>query len=219
MSIRSFDELQARLQDNLKHCNMFRVPIQPIERLAVTLRYFVTGHTYEDLHFSLRIGAATIGNIIQEVSKNIWSLLYEECLSIPKTQEGWLQIAAGFETVANFPNCIGCIDGKHVRIICPDHSGSLNSNYKKFYSVVLLAMCDSDYRFTYINVGACGTDSDSNIFRRSSLFTKLQNGEIILPPPKPLPHTTEPLPYMIIGDAAFDIIGGVLQKSSVTVNS
>ncbi|XP_022818170.1 protein ALP1-like [Spodoptera litura] len=211
MSIRSFDELQARLHDILKHSNMFRAPVQPIERLAVTLRYFVTGETFKDLHFSYRLGASTIGEIIKEVCKKIWTLLHEECLSIPNSQEGWLRIAAGFENTANFPNCIGCIDGKHVRIICPKYSGSLYSNYKKFYSIVLLAMCDCDYRYTYINVGAYGTDSDSNIFRRSSLFTKLHNGEIILPPPKPLPHTTEPLPYMIIGDAAFGISNKILR--------
>lgn len=43
-----------------------------------------------------------------------------------------------------------------------------------------------------------------------SLFTKLQNGEIILPLPKPLPRTTEPLPYMIISDAAIGIENKIL---------
>jgi len=130
---------------------------------------------------------------------------------MPSTQEGWLKIAAGFENVANFPNCIGSIDGKHVRIICPEHSGSLFSNYKKYYSIVLLAMCDSDYQFTYINVGSCGTDSDSTIFKGSTLLTKINNGDIMLPPPKPLSNTTEPLPYMIIGDSAFGISNKVLR--------
>lgn len=130
---------------------------------------------------------------------------------MPNTQEGWLKIAAGYENVANFPNCIGSIDGKHVRIICPEHSVSLLSNYKKYYSIVLLAMCYSDYQFIYINVGACGTDSDSTIFKESTLFTKINNGEIMLPPPKPLPYTTEPLPYMIIGDFAFGISNKVLR--------
>ncbi|XP_008182845.1 uncharacterized protein LOC103309362 [Acyrthosiphon pisum] len=101
---------------------------------------------------------------------------------MPSTQEGWLKIAAGFENVANFPNCIGSIDGKHVRIICPEHSGS-----------------------------SCGTDSDSTIFKGSTLFTKINNGDITLPPPKPLPNTTEPLPYMIIGDSAFGISNKVLR--------
>ncbi|KAL4100811.1 hypothetical protein QTP88_020840 [Uroleucon formosanum] len=179
--------------------------------VALHLTYLVTGQRYSDLYFSYRLGTATIGGIIKEVCTNIWDLFHEECLSIPNTTEGWLKIAAGFENTANFPNCIGSIDGKHVRIICPEHSGSLFSNYKKYYSIVLLAMCDSDYRFTYIHVGACGTDSDSTIFKESTLFTKINNGEIMLPPPKPLPNTTEPLPYIIIGDSAFGISNKVLR--------
>lgn len=171
----------------------------------------MTGHTYEDLYFSYRLGTATICGIVKEVSTNIWGLFHDECLSIPKSEEGWLKIAAGFEQNANFPNCIGSINGKHVRIICPDHSGSLFSNYRKYYSVVLLAMCDSDYRFTYINIGSCGTDSNSNIFKNSTLYNQLHSGEIILPQPKPLPNTTEPLPYMVIGDAAFGISNKVLR--------
>lgn len=39
MSIKSFDELSAKLQDYLKHVNLFRAPVSPVERLAVTLRY------------------------------------------------------------------------------------------------------------------------------------------------------------------------------------
>lgn len=171
----------------------------------------MTGQRYTDLYFSYRLGTATIGGIIKEVCTHIWDVLHEECLSMPNTQEGWLKISAGFENIANFPNCIGSIDGKHVRINCPAYSGSLFSNYKKYYSIVLLAMCDSDYRFIYINVGACGTDSDSTIFKESALFTKINNEELMLPPPKSLPNTTEPLPYMIIGDSAFGILNKVLR--------
>jgi len=174
-------------------------------------RYLVTGQRYTDLYFSYRLGTATIGGIIKEVCTNVWDLFHEECLSMPSTQEGWLKIAAGFENVANFPNCIGSIDGKHVRIICPGHSGSLFSNYKKYYSIVLLAMCDSDYQFTYINAGSCGTDSDSTVFKGSTLFKKINNGDIMLPSPKPLSNATEPLPYMIIGDSAFGISNKVLR--------
>ncbi|KAF0717649.1 protein ALP1-like [Aphis craccivora] len=85
-----------------------------------------------------------------------------------------------------------------------------------YYSIVLLAMCDSDYQFTYINVGSCGTDSDSTIFKGSTLFTKINNEDIMLPPPKPLPNTTEPLPYMIIGDSAFGISNKVLRPYALT---
>lgn len=51
-------------------------------------------------------------------------------------------------------------------------------------NIILLAMCDVNYCFKYINVGACGTDSDSIIFRDSNLYAKLQSGEINLPEPR-----------------------------------
>lgn len=54
----------------------------------------------------------------------------------------------------NFPNCIGAIDGTHIRIIFPWRSGSLFFNYKNYFSIVLLACVSADYKFTAINIGS-----------------------------------------------------------------
>ena len=42
---------------------------------------------------------------------------------------------------------IGAVDGKHVRIRKFPNSGSLNWNYKKFNSIILLAFVDHNYRW------------------------------------------------------------------------
>ena len=65
-----------------------------------------------------------------------------------------------------FPNCIGAVAGKHVRIKIPADSGSLFYNYKHFFSILLLALVDANYCFIVVDVGAVGKSSDSNVFKK-----------------------------------------------------
>ena len=55
--------------------------------------------------------------------------------------------------------CIA-IDGKHTEIQAQLDSLSLFFNYKKTFSVVLLALVDATYKFTIIDVGGYGKSSD-----------------------------------------------------------
>ncbi|KAE8739556.1 hypothetical protein FOCC_FOCC014939 [Frankliniella occidentalis] len=51
-----------------------------------------------------------------------------------------------------WPNCIGALDGKHCILQnFPAQDGEWR-NYKGSYSMVLLAMCDANYKFTRVSI-------------------------------------------------------------------
>lgn len=73
---------------------------------------------------------------------------------MPNTQDEWLQIANNFDNKWNFPMCLGAFDGEHINFRPPRSAGSHYYNYKGHHSIVLLAVCDANYKFTYVDVGA-----------------------------------------------------------------
>ncbi len=90
----------------------------------------------------------------------------------------------------NFPNCIGALDGKHIA-----NSGSSYFNYKKFHSLVLMAMCDAQYCFTLVDIGNYGRDNDANILNNSLMGMALKDDKLYVPPPRKV--NDDMLPYVI----------------------
>lgn len=171
----------------------------------IIFRYLASGCSFSELHYSYRLGITTIREFVQQVCQAIWIKLKDTYLPAP-SKDRWLEIASRFETVANFPHCIGAVDGKHIRVIKPHHTGSVNYNYKHYFSYVLLAVCDANYRFVAINIGADGRESDSTIFKDSIFYKSLVNNELNLPVGAPLSESTkDPMPYVFVGDEAFGL--------------
>lgn len=150
------------------------------------------------------MGFTTVKIIVEEVCDAIWKKLAPIVMPQP-TEQMWKEIAKGFESIWNFPNCIGALDGKHVKIICPINAGSTFYNYKNEHSIVLLALVDAYYRFIMIDVGAYGRNSDGGIYQESLMGKMFHSNQLNVPPNKPINENTEPLPYIIVADAAFPL--------------
>lgn len=122
---------------------------------------------------------------------------------MPSSTEEWQQITREFEHRWNLPNCIGAMDGKHVRIQSP--GGSMYYNYLDYHSIILLALVDAKYRFLYVDVGANGRAGDAGVFRDSALAHALEHNTLKIPDDKPLPGRTKNVPFFIVGDDAFPL--------------
>lgn len=107
----------------------------------------------------------------------------------PKEKD-WLNISENFYNRTNFPNCLGAVDGKHIRLEKPNGAGSEFYNYKLYNSMVLMAAVDSNYTFIMIDVGAYGSSSDSTIFKQTNFAKKLENNRLNIPKSRCLPNDT-----------------------------
>lgn len=160
------------------------------------------------------MGRTTISSIIRETCSEFWNVLQPLEMPTP-TVDKWLEISKLFYERTNFPNCIGAVDGKHIRIISPQHSGSNYFCYKKFFSIVLVAVVDVNYCFSIVDVGSYGREGDTNIFKQSAFGKLLYNSSLNLPSTTNLPNTDEPaLPFVLIGDEAFGIHQNLLRPYS-----
>ena len=187
-----------------------RIPISPEEKLAITLRYMATGESFDSLMYQFRIHRTTIGQFILPVCTAIYEALKDDYLKLPSTKNEWLSIANETNERWQFPNCFGAADGKHIQIVHPHHSGATFYNYKGFFSIVLMAIADYDYKFLYVNVGCQGRISDGGVFRNTDFYSALLKDELNLPDPAPL-ATSNPelashnIPFLFVADEAFPL--------------
>ncbi|KAJ8681377.1 hypothetical protein QAD02_017164 [Eretmocerus hayati] len=155
-----------------------RAALDPKLRLAAVLSYLVHSSSARKAAWSFYIGRSTMYKLIPEVCNAIHLGLKDHYLKFPSTNEEWLEISNGFLYIFDFPNCIGALDGKHFRIKRPPHSGSWFWNFKKFYSIVLMAVCDARRVFKRVSIGNFGSAHDTITFQASNLGRALDAGAI-----------------------------------------
>ncbi|XP_069619986.1 uncharacterized protein [Ranitomeya imitator] len=212
MTIRTFDILLEILRPGITYQDTrMRKAISAEERLLLTLRFLTTGLSFAGLHLEILIGRSTISGIVRSTCRHIWDRLKDLVMPEPK-QADWQKIARGFQDNCDFPNCIRAVDGKHIRVRKPPNSGSQFYNYKQFFSVVLLAVVDSNYSFIIVDIGAYGRTGDSRVFNSSIMGRRLRDNQLDLQPPQQLPGSTgETVPFVFVGDEAFQLTRHVMR--------
>ena len=203
----TFRYILDRIEPILARQTLTEDLISPDERLAICLYQLGRGDYYYTIAELVGRGVSTVSSIVEEVSQVLVNHLWNDCVSIhlPHSTEAFKEKILDMEELWQFPCCWAAIDGCHIPIKCPP--GGLESckefhNFKNFYSIVLMAMVDSKYRFVWGSCGFLGNSHDAIIFKSTNLWDALQNGL--------LPNIAKVIgevsvPPLIVGDSAFPL--------------
>ena len=212
MSPSKYEELLQLVGPHITKSSKKREAIGPSERLSVALRYIITGDAQITIAQSFRISPTSIGRIIDETCTVIWDVLLEQgYVKPPQTEEEWKNIACSFEEKWNFHHCLGALDGKHINMQAPARSGSLFFNYKKFFSIVLMAICNANYEFILVDIGDTGRNSDGGVFANSIMGNAIQQNTLNIPDPEKIYETNMEFPYVFVGDDAFPLKENIMK--------
>lgn len=147
---------------------MTEEPISPEFRLAIALYRLLRGDYYYTIAEMTGLGMSTVCTIVNEVTRVIVDNLWDECADqqLPKSEEQFKEKIVDMEEQWQLCCCWAAVDGCHLPIKCPPGNFSCEEyhNFKNFYSIVLMAMVDSNYRFVWGTCGFSGNSHDAVIF-------------------------------------------------------
>ena len=190
------------------------VPLE--QRIAVALYRLSSTSELRTVAHLFGIGISTVHKL-QYLFIDALLHFYKNTIKWPETEDEIEETVRDFWDLWGYPQCLGAIDGCHIAVSPPKEQATDYYNYKGWYSVVLLAVVDSKYRFRYVHIGTPGRVNDAFIFKNSNLKRKLESVELNS-------HTKRiedvEVPVHLIGDSAFPLLATLMKpySSSATMS-
>ncbi|XP_050801910.1 uncharacterized protein LOC127047550 [Gopherus flavomarginatus] len=169
------------------------------KQVAIALWKLATPDSYRSVGNQFGVGKSTVGAAVMQVAKAIIKLLLRKVVTLGNVQV----IVDGFAAMG-FPNCGGAIDGTHIPTLALEHQGTQYVNCKGYFSMVLQALVDHKGCFTNIHVGWPGRVHDTCVFRHTTLFKRLQQGNYF--PDQKITVGDVEMPIVILGDPAYPLM-------------
>ena len=213
LSRATFRFLCRVLQPRLERCHTVRQPLSHEERVAICLWRLGTNTEYRTISHLFGVGLSTVCVCVHDVCAAIVELLAGQYIKFPKGQ-GLRVIVDGFMSKWGFPQCVGALDGSHIKVIAPKDNPLDYFNRKGQHSVVLQALVDHDYKFLDIYVGWPGSVHDARVLANSSLYSNCESGNLLPNWTRTMGNATVPL--VILGDPAYPLRSWLLKPFSDT---
>ncbi|KAL1481870.1 hypothetical protein MTO96_050373 [Rhipicephalus appendiculatus] len=151
-----------RLDTNMR----MAIPLR--KRVAIALYRLATSAEDRSVANVFGAGRSTVNLVFREFCATVVRRLESRYLKFPREREVAEHIRR-FTAVTGFPQGMGALDWCHIEVSPPKENATDYSDYKGWYSVILLAVVDHTYKFLYTNVGSPGRNHDASVFQRSRL--------------------------------------------------
>ena len=159
-----FYELPQCITPRIQKSIRYRKPLKPGLKLAITPKHLASSNIYKSLQYSFPVAHNTISLFISEICQVLIDEYQHEVFAFPTNSDERKEVAQKYGERWSFHHTSGALDGKHIAIRSPRPSGTLYYDYKSFFSIILLALLDADYKFIWADVGVQGSSSDAQIF-------------------------------------------------------
>ncbi|KAK4319607.1 hypothetical protein Pmani_009463 [Petrolisthes manimaculis] len=147
-------------------------PLSADTLLALTLWYLGNQTTFREISELFGLAESCVHGCIQYGIK-ILCTVAPTFIKWP-TLEQVPEHENKFKEMAGFPGVIGALDGCHIAIKAPEETQADYIDRTSTHSVNLMAVCDSEKKFTFINAGFAGSAHDSRVFKMSPLFRRIE---------------------------------------------
>lgn len=185
-----------------QHTN-FREPILVQKRVAIAVWRLATGNAYRAVSKVFGVSEGSVGNIVLEFC-SVLKFYAHRFIRFPVTVAETENAIASFkETIeCEIPQVVGCLDCMHTSIFCPDSDSKVDYyNRKQTYSVNTQAIVGSNLKFLDISTGFPGSMHDARVLRRTNLFARAQNEEILVLPTANI--SGEEVKPLLLADGAY----------------
>jgi len=182
----------------LKECNLTKKysggnqPLSVEKKILITLWYLAKEGSMGSVAEVFNVARSTVKCVTRDV-------ILELCKLSPKfiawpSKEDALILAKDFQSRSDFPDVIGAIDGSHFCIKAPLDQQDCYTDRKLNKSIIMQAICTSNFLFTNVNIGYPGRLHDARVFSNSDVFKKIETEG-----PKSLFYGK----YHLLGDLAY----------------
>eukprot|EP00118_Oscarella_pearsei_P022072 m.251670 g.251670 ORF g.251670 m.251670 type:complete len:303 (+) comp40338_c0_seq3:519-1427(+) len=175
------------------------------KRAAITLWFLASMAEYRTIAYLFGVGKSTVCSIINETCRAIVAALLQEYISFP-AGPALQEIVSGF---SHMPQCAGAIDGSHIPITPPALNHTDYYNRKGWYSVIIQAVVDHQYRFLDVCIGWPGSVHDARVLANSKLYEMAKAGQILIESAVMMEGSM--IPVYLIGDSAYPLLSWLMK--------